>query len=828
MADVAMGQVLNTVTCPVCKYSSRNFDPFNLLSIPIPTVADVIFQCYVVRRATALNCPKTLNKPRKGDKCPSRFTRKISSSVSGPPSENFVVEQYVIAMSRLADSGDLRTQIQNVCGIPAGKLRLCRAEVIVLDKDADENSVVKTQTKVIPLTDKEGPCSQLAKKRAPNDMSVGAPTQILAFETTLYPRAMPSNASGDVGEETADEEEDEEDEDEDRVVPTAKEQAEIESYLEVYGDEKECRIVDTDPFVITKAVSRSMWPRTESELKLGLRVDAKDHRGNWFPGSVVEIIDLATNGGDADTGDEVAIQTKKVRVHFDNFSTKWDEMYSIDHFKEGRVRPVYSHASPRAKPTELLVHHRYTGRESGESFVFGQSFYVECQNDWSNARAGAHILAQASRFLKQTPAWGGPVDLDESSASSAGSAGKAHKLYDKTHAAISDLIDLLVDCDREYVRLALGVSEHNNADEKTQPFRNPSFDPTTLSAALVKKVSALLHRLPFEVRVCSIDASNADASAANVEELLFAFSLVRSIGNYINARHVIILHWREPPIDKKSGSSKNILGAPVMYVTPKVAIHEASAEILKNSAEAMNHHGKKSRAGSAGLDLGVCLTEFCKVQKLSLSDNWRCPRCKDFREARQSMKLWRLPDLMTFHIKRFNMSARWREKITTKVNFPLTGLDMSEWCHKESPATQIDPVDSHVYDLIGVVNHYGSMTGGHYVATCKATGCGRDGKEEVAYSFSGVGAGSVETEDADVPSGWRLGRGKVEVNQSKVAASLSSKAAAESAEPLWLQFDDELVEPIPPRQVVSEMAYVLFYRRRRMTPANIAKYSTLE
>jgi ubiquitin C-terminal hydrolase len=45
---------------------------------------------------------------------------------------------------------------------------------------------------------------------------------------------------------------------------------------------------------------------------------------------------------------------------------------------------------------------------------------------------------------------------------------------------------------------------------------------------------------------------------------------------------------------------------------------------------------------------------------------------------------------------------------------------------------------------------------------------------------------------------------------------------------LWLQFDDELVEPIPPRQVVTDSAYVLFYRRRRMTPANIAKYSTLE
>ncbi|EEC44634.1 predicted protein, partial [Phaeodactylum tricornutum CCAP 1055/1] len=153
-----------------------------------------------------------------------------------------------------------------------------------------------------------------------------------------------------------------------------------------------------------------------------------------------------------------------------------------------------------------------------------------------------------------------------------------------------------------------------------------------------------------------------------------------------------------------------------------------------------------------GMDLGVCLTEFCKTQNLSLSDNWKCPRCKKFRQGQQNMNLWRLPDLLTFHLKRFNMSARWREKLTTKINFPLTGLDLRHWCHKESPAVQVDPMESSVYDLIGVVNHYGSMTGGHY-------------------------------------------------------------AVSESAEPLWLQFDDELVEPLAPEHVVSEMAYVLFYRR---------------
>ena len=152
MADVAMGQVLNTVTCPICTFSSRNFDPFNLLSIPIPTVSDVVFQCTVYRRATPLNCPWVLNKPRKGDYRPARYIRRIdTASRTSSQSEKYVAEQYVISMSRLADSGDLRLQIQNLSGIPAHRLKLCRAESFVINKDAPHNSVVRRQTKMETL-----------------------------------------------------------------------------------------------------------------------------------------------------------------------------------------------------------------------------------------------------------------------------------------------------------------------------------------------------------------------------------------------------------------------------------------------------------------------------------------------------------------------------------------------------------------------------------------------------------------------------------------------------------------------------------------------------
>lgn len=105
MTEVAMVQVLNTVTCPECNFSSRNFDPFNLLSVPFPSVADIIFQCHVLRRADAFNTPWVLNKSRKGNKGRVRFSRRSSSKIaSSPPANGFIVEEYTLLPCQ-----DLRT-----------------------------------------------------------------------------------------------------------------------------------------------------------------------------------------------------------------------------------------------------------------------------------------------------------------------------------------------------------------------------------------------------------------------------------------------------------------------------------------------------------------------------------------------------------------------------------------------------------------------------------------------------------------------------------------------------------------------------------------------
>mmetsp|Transcript_379 Transcript_379/g.800 ORF Transcript_379/g.800 Transcript_379/m.800 type:complete len:2158 (-) Transcript_379:142-6615(-) len=825
ITDVHTGQTLSTTTCPKCNFASQKFDPFNLLSVPLPTVTDVIFKCYVVRRANAFNTPWVLNRAKsKSAKGKVRFTSS-EPAISKPPSDKLIVEQYIISMSRLADINDLRLKVQSVCGIPATKLIICSAEEKHASKEKDDGSVVRRKTDLTDLTNQKGPCSQFARQRNANGESSSSPASLallVAFEATLRSRPIEARV-GDESEFSYGDFDDEDDTDNLSDAPNTKEQVELENTIMQYGNPEECRLYDTETLPIAQAVSRSIWPKRDEELKLGLRVDAIDHKKQWYPGSVIEITESADENCEE--------SSTKVRIHFDNTSSKYDETYTIEDFNSGQVRPLYSHATPRTKPTQFIVHHRYMDRSTRIPHLFGMSFYVQCHSEWSTARAGAQILAQASRFLRQSLTYAGPVDVDGASERET----KINRLYERTQTIISELIDLLVEGDREYIHGALGFTKESSSGRR---FRNSSFDATPISSTLIKLVNERLHKLPFEVRVCNAESPIPGPSS---EEIAFPFSLMRTIGNYLGPKHAIVLQWREPPSDKKMAGSlppnskySNYLGAPVMYVPPKVVVDEVSAEILTKA----NQKAKKTQSGrgSAGMPLGKCLTEFCKIQKLEDDEgdaHWRCPRCKDFIPgAKQSLVLWRLPDILTIHLKRFRSSQKWREKISTKVNFPLTGLDMRKWCHKESPVHHDSySGDSYVYDLIGVLNHYGGMTGGHYVATCKATPCSKDGREEVAYDFNGVGTTMpIATEgEADAPTGWKaFGRQKVEINENKVAAEAVSKFQGDSVEPLWLQFDDEVVEPVPPKNVLSESAYVLFYRRRRLTPANVARYSSLE
>ncbi|KAJ6446345.1 a-pheromone processing metallopeptidase Ste23 [Purpureocillium lavendulum] len=175
----------------------------------------------------------------------------------------------------------------------------------------------------------------------------------------------------------------------------------------------------------------------------------------------------------------------------------------------------------------------------------------------------------------------------------------------------------------------------------------------------------------------------------------------------------------------------------------------ADVETLHDNALKLTQRRRQSRKNK-GITLEECLDEFERAEVLSEQDMWYCPRCKEHRRASKKFDLWKTPDILVAHLKRFSSSGWRRDKLDVLVDFPIENLDLT------SRVIQKENGKDEIYDLIAVDDHYGGLGGGHYTAYAKNFVDGR-----------------------------------------------------------WYSFNDSSVHVVAdPANVVTNAAYLLFYRRR--------------
>jgi hypothetical protein len=192
-----------------------------------------------------------------------------------------------------------------------------------------------------------------------------------------------------------------------------------------------------------------------------------------------------------------------------------------------------------------------------------------------------------------------------------------------------------------------------------------------------------------------------------------------------------------------------------------------------------------------------CLDLYFREEKLTAENAWMCPNCKTYQSSFKKLSLWSLPDIFIIHLKRFKQTSNnCRTKLSTAVDFPLTGLDMTPYLeerrkisqtpfknsqqypferqqYEQQRDSQYNYLPSHwntrfrsrrsnandssssIYDIIGVCNHSGGLQSGHYTAVCK-----------------------------------------------------------NAVDKHWYSFDDTKVYPVRENHVISANAYILFYQRR--------------
>jgi len=152
------------------------------------------------------------------------------------------------------------------------------------------------------------------------------------------------------------------------------------------------------------------------------------------------------------------------------------------------------------------------------------------------------------------------------------------------------------------------------------------------------------------------------------------------------------------------------------------------------------------QTGAILTNLYDCIDVFSQSETMEGDNAWFNEKTGEKEDVSKKMTFWNFPKILVIVLKRF--SATGTHKMDQLVDFPLEGLDLSKYVRGYNPKTFI-------YDLYGVCNHIGGVSGGHYTAFVK------------------------------------------------------------NADAQWIHFNDSSVEKVSDsRMIVTPMAYCLFYRIR--------------
>lgn len=111
------------------------------------------------------------------------------------------------------------------------------------------------------------------------------------------------------------------------------------------------------------------------------------------------------------------------------------------------------------------------------------------------------------------------------------------------------------------------------------------------------------------------------------------------------------------------------------------------------------------------INLKHCLDLFTKEEVLTGNEKPTCSKCKTKQTCTKRILIQKFPQILVIHLKRFSSGGMSR-KVDTYIDFPIEDLNMSGYSAGSEQRNVL-------YNLYGVVNHYGSCQFGHYTAFCK-------------------------------------------------------------------------------------------------------------
>uniref|UniRef100_A0A673UL95 Ubiquitin carboxyl-terminal hydrolase n=1 Tax=Suricata suricatta TaxID=37032 RepID=A0A673UL95_SURSU len=190
-----------------------------------------------------------------------------------------------------------------------------------------------------------------------------------------------------------------------------------------------------------------------------------------------------------------------------------------------------------------------------------------------------------------------------------------------------------------------------------------------------------------------------------------------------------------------------------------------------------------------------CLYQFTSVELLMGNNKLLCENCTEkkqkyrketisaekkaegvYTNARKQFLISAVPAILILHLKRFHQAGLSLRKVNRHVDFPLI-LDLAPFC--SATCKNVNVGDKVLYGLYGIVEHSGSMRGGHYTAYVKVRAPSRKLLEHIT--------------------------GKKNVPDMKEPGN-------ETADQ-WVHVSDTFVQVVPESRALGAQAYLLFYER---------------
>ncbi|KAM9059767.1 ubiquitin carboxyl-terminal hydrolase 45 isoform 6-T7 [Megaptera novaeangliae] len=190
-----------------------------------------------------------------------------------------------------------------------------------------------------------------------------------------------------------------------------------------------------------------------------------------------------------------------------------------------------------------------------------------------------------------------------------------------------------------------------------------------------------------------------------------------------------------------------------------------------------------------------CLYQFTSMELLMGNNKLLCENCTEkkqkypketssaekkaggvYTNARKQLLISAVPAILILHLKRFHQAGLSLRKVNRHVDFPLM-LDLAPFC--SATCKNVSVGDKVLYGLYGIVEHSGSMRGGHYTAYVKVRTPSRKLLEHITGKKNVPGLKEPDSESAGQ----------------------------------WVHVSDTYVQVVPESRALSAQAYLLFYER---------------